>query len=122
MRISDWSSDVCSSDLARRVLGKNHRQGLADERAITGIGGLCLQRAGTLKDIARLAGTQIGQLQEMTRHLATLFKKPGPIKPRAAQARLSTQGWRRFYPRFFSTKSQFASAQKCSRKFGRELR
>src|SRR3546814_16180357 len=87
---------------ARRVLGKNHRQGLADERAITGIGGLCLQRAGTLKDIARLAGTQIGQLQEMTRHLATLFKKTGPLNPRAEQARPSPQGWRRLFPRYFS--------------------
>src|SRR3546814_19199088 len=49
MRISDWSSDVCSSDLDlvadRMILGRFRRNGLARGRSL-GRGGLC-GRLGT---------------------------------------------------------------------------
>src|SRR3546814_20206786 len=34
MRISDWSSDVCSSDLAREAVGRLHRPAIIPERRI----------------------------------------------------------------------------------------
>src|SRR3546814_17664630 len=64
MRISDWSSGVCSSDLAQRDL----RAGLAapDDRghAVVGDAGAQLQaeRAQVLGDLARGALLAVGQL------------------------------------------------------------
>src|SRR3546814_4066080 len=47
MRISDWSSDVCSSDLIRGIVGKT--LGMEDAKAIGRTFGTMIRRAGGSK-------------------------------------------------------------------------
>src|SRR3546814_15285533 len=47
MRISDWSSDVCSSDLARRILDLKHHGG---------------HQLGALRDQGIIGGQLVGNL------------------------------------------------------------
>src|SRR3546814_2765108 len=80
MRISDWSSDVCSSDLAAR-LGPNHPQmqalrkqraltqaQLARERAAASAGAAQAAQAGTAiisQEVARQRSKVIGQRDKL---------------------------------------------------------
>src|SRR3546814_11715986 len=60
MRISDWSSDVCSSDLLR-ARDRLHQTGLADDRVISGLGNLAIDR-----DIAAARFTEVYGNQWLT--------------------------------------------------------
>src|SRR3546814_8257002 len=105
MRISDWSSDVCSSDLARRRPGHHHRlAGLPDHRGGTlgachrrprlrGLGtGLRSNRLGGLSHVGVLTFVTAG---EIVRHFTSSV-----MTGRAAEnARLAQAGARsRFKP------------------------
>src|SRR3546814_6825225 len=65
MRISDWSSDVCSSDLALVTgIGRTVDAGdRADERAVSGVD--LLQRVGDLADRGAAARRLDRQLQQV---------------------------------------------------------
>src|SRR3546814_5976991 len=47
MRISDWSSDVCSSDLPEKPVGKPLRIPIQDVYSITGVGTVPVGRVET---------------------------------------------------------------------------
>src|SRR3546814_4007682 len=50
MRISDWSSDVCSSDLAARLTAAARLHGVPEEGVVPHLGSLIEERAGTRLD------------------------------------------------------------------------
>src|SRR3546814_12691800 len=55
MRISDWSSDVCSSDLIR-LLGADHRQAIGTVQFLDG----GLERRGQVHQLLELVIEQVG--------------------------------------------------------------
>src|SRR3546814_1326181 len=67
MRISDWSSDVCSSDLTRRVAGRAAERGSRPARAGVGfaIGCASVFVAGVA---IRTAAGALGRAQPRCRH------------------------------------------------------
>src|SRR3546814_19446821 len=61
MRISDWSSDVCSSDLALRALGEQHRFALLQpELAVLG----ALRRGEILEHVLVIDDTVLENLDK----------------------------------------------------------
>src|SRR3546814_4401516 len=69
MRISDWSSDVCSSDLLRRVEGAGHLAGVGVEQRLDVAGVRCLRRRGSILRAVRL--------DEVLRRL--VLQRPVPV-------------------------------------------
>src|SRR3546814_18632476 len=76
MRISDWSSDVCSSDLAAG--GRDRRADAADARLNGGPGRLAAQTRRQLRGIGKLVDVGGGELigiqrGDLDRHVARFF-------------------------------------------------
>src|SRR3546814_19332195 len=74
MRISDWSSDVCSSDLYGLREGERHHAGLLPFRQLAGalaIAGIALSAIGFVAMAAAMAGTSLLQVEPGT--LTMLF-------------------------------------------------
>src|SRR3546814_7317737 len=70
MRISDWSSDVCSSDL-RRGRGQGERSDFFVSRGAT-----ALRHHGRMRDAAGFHLVSSNRLEELTRHLAARVAEP----------------------------------------------
>src|SRR3546814_8740424 len=81
MRISDWSSDVCSSDLLRRerLLEQRRRIGYVIQE-----GGLFphLTAADNVALVARLLGWSAAKIEERSRELARLCALPDGLLQR----------------------------------------
>src|SRR3546814_3465850 len=77
MRISDWSSDVCSSDLDMQAIGMAGNQRVQD----TGLSRMATGGDHTITGIQQLAGefqpdATIGSSQQYTTHGLLLFTVP----------------------------------------------
>src|SRR3546814_16948510 len=70
MRISDWSSDVCSSDL-RRGRGQGERSDFFVSRGAT-----ALRHHGRMRDAAGFHLVSSNRLEELARHLAARVAEP----------------------------------------------
>src|SRR3546814_21042470 len=81
LRISDWSSDVCSSDLAGdRFTGAHRRQRPPPLQQLAGRGLDRTARAGAARPARPTAGAGGGQLQRAAAGLRPLQRRP----PRAS--------------------------------------
>src|SRR3546814_19809445 len=77
MRISDWSSDVCSSDLNRRAVGNHvvHNKGVADRGGNVGTlhAAASTQHPGALTECMDADRHQLGRLKRLDRRLLLRF-------------------------------------------------
>src|SRR5262249_58858866 len=63
--VSDWSSDVCSSDLLGDLLGARAREQLVELLGPRGLrGGRHLERAHGLVDLVGVGGLALGELHD----------------------------------------------------------
>src|SRR3546814_4969218 len=73
MRISDWSSDVCSSDLRRLLLRKQHQQRIANARLmqLENVDGMRVARHQLHLHLqeARVVGFEIDHERRVERHV-----------------------------------------------------
>src|SRR3546814_3451465 len=79
MRISDWSSDVCSSDLIRPEVFQRRQHARLERIAEMLAGGILLQRR--VDDIALDAGFVLGARPRVKRHLVGRAEQDGGIVP-----------------------------------------
>src|SRR3546814_16977754 len=98
MRISDWSSDVCSSDLLKRLLAAE-RTGAAAE--LLGVGGGAMDLTiGYLKERKQF-GAPIGSFQALQHRAAHLYSEMEVARSavlkaqRSEERRVGNEGVRR---------------------------
>src|SRR3546814_2337863 len=87
MRISDWSSDVCSSDLRRRVSGL----GRGEERVLTHQRGDVRHRIAQRNDEARVGeqrdqSSQASEVIVVLREIATPLPQPQELADELGRA------------------------------------